>query len=47
MPVPEKLAPQNPRPMTLLIVDREQSVRCELAQLCLRATDVHVVGEAE
>jgi DNA-binding LytR/AlgR family response regulator len=47
MPVPEKLALQNPRPMTLLIVDREQSVRCELAQLCLRATDVHVVGEAE
>jgi two-component system LytT family response regulator len=47
MPAPEKLAPQNPRPMTLLIVDREQSVRCELAQLCLRATDVLVVGEAE
>jgi DNA-binding LytR/AlgR family response regulator len=47
MPVPEKLAPQIPRPMTLLIVDREQSVRCELAQLCLRATDVHVVGEAQ
>jgi two-component system, LytTR family, response regulator len=47
MPAPEKLAPQNPRPMTLLIVDREPSVRSELAQLCLRATDVHVVGEAE
>jgi two-component system, LytTR family, response regulator len=42
-----RLAPQNPRPMTLLIVDREPSVRSELAQLCLRATDVHVVGEAE
>ena len=47
MPAPEKLAPQNPRPMTLLIVDGEPSVRSELAQLCLRATDVHVVGEAE
>jgi two-component system, LytTR family, response regulator len=47
MPAPEQLAPQNPRPMTLLIVDREPSVRSELAQLCLRATDVHVVGEAE
>ena len=42
-----RLAPKNPRPMTLLIVDREPSVRSELAQLCLRATDVHVIGEAE
>jgi two-component system LytT family response regulator len=47
MPVPEKLARHNPRPMTLLIVDDEPSVRSELAQLCLRTTDVHVVGEAE
>jgi two-component system LytT family response regulator len=47
MPAPEKLAPQNPRPLTLLIVDREPSVRSELTQLCLLATDVHVVGEAE
>jgi two-component system LytT family response regulator len=47
MPAPEKLAPQNTRPMTLLIVGREPSVRCELAQLCLRAADVQVVGEAE
>jgi two-component system, LytTR family, response regulator len=47
MPAPEKLAPQNPRPVTLLIVDREPSVRSELAQLCLRTADVHVVGEAE
>jgi two-component system, LytTR family, response regulator len=47
MPAPDKLAPQKPRPMTLLIVDREASVRSELAQLCLRATDVRVVGEAE
>jgi two-component system, LytTR family, response regulator len=44
---PEKLAPQSPRPMTLLIVDREPSVRSALGQLCLQATDVHVVGEAE
>jgi two-component system LytT family response regulator len=42
-----RLAPLNPRPMTLLIVDTEPSVRCELAQLCLQATDLHVVGEAE
>ena len=42
-----RLAPQNPHPITLLIVDREPSVRSELAQLCLRAADVHVVGEAE
>jgi two-component system LytT family response regulator len=47
MLAPEKLAPQNPRPMTLLIVDREPLVRSELAQLCLRASDVHVVGEAQ
>jgi two-component system, LytTR family, response regulator len=47
MLAPEKLAPQKPRPMSLLIVDREPSVRSALAQLCLRATDVHVVGEAE
>jgi two-component system, LytTR family, response regulator len=47
MPANEKLAPQSPRPMTLLIVDREPSVRSELAQLCLRVSDLHVVGEAE
>ncbi len=46
MPTPGKLAPHNPRPMTLLIVDREQSVRSELVRLC-QATDVQVVGEAE
>ena len=33
--------------MTLLIVDKEPSVRSELAQLCLRVSDLHVVGEAE
>jgi two-component system, LytTR family, response regulator len=46
MLAPEELAPHHPRPMTLLIVDAEPSVRSELAQLC-RATDVNVVGEAE
>jgi two-component system LytT family response regulator len=46
MRVPEKLALQNPRPMTLLIVDSEPSARCELARLCRRATDLQVVGEA-
>jgi two-component system, LytTR family, response regulator len=47
MPAPEQLAKQNLRPITLLIVDTEPSARSELAQLCLRATDVHVVGEVE
>jgi two-component system, LytTR family, response regulator len=47
MPASEKLAPQNPRPMTLLIVDKEPLVRSELAQLCLRVKDLHVVGEAD
>jgi len=47
MPVKEKLAPHDTRPMTLLIVDKEPSVRCELAQLCLRVSDLLVVGEAD
>lgn len=47
MPANEKLAPQSPRPMTLLIVDKEPSVRSELAQLCRRVSDLQVVGEAE
>jgi two-component system, LytTR family, response regulator len=47
MPASEKPAPQNPRPMTLFIVDKEPLVRSELAQLCLRVTDLHVVGEAD
>jgi len=47
MPAKEKLAPQSSRPMTLLIVDKEPSVRSELAQLCLRVSDLHVVGEAD
>lgn len=33
--------------MTLLIVDKEPLVRSELAQLCLRVTDLHVIGEAD
>lgn len=43
----EKLVPRSPRPMKLFIVDREPSVRSELARLCRRVTDLHVVGEAE
>jgi two-component system LytT family response regulator len=41
----EKLA--SPHSLTLLIVDKEPSVRCELTELCGRVTDVHVLGEAE
>jgi two-component system, LytTR family, response regulator len=33
--------------MTLVIVDREPLVRSELAQLCLGAVDLRVVGEAD
>jgi two-component system LytT family response regulator len=33
--------------MRLLIVDEEPLMRSELAQLCRRVTDLHVVGEAE
>ena len=33
--------------MRLLIVDREPSMRTELAQLCLGAADLQVVGEAD
>ena len=47
MLTPETLAAQSPRPMTLLIVDKEPLVRREFAQFCLRFTDVHVIGEAE
>ena len=47
MLVQENLAPQSPRRLTLLIVDKEPSVRCEFAQLCRRVADLHVVGEAE
>ncbi len=47
MAAAEKTAPQSPRPMKLLIVDREPSVRTELAQLCLSAADLQVVGEVD
>jgi two-component system LytT family response regulator len=47
MPAPQRLAPQNPRRMTLLIVDREPLVRTELAQLCLGAADLQVIGDAD
>ena len=43
----DKLAPSTSRPMRLLIVDKEPLVRSELAQLCLRITDLHVIGEAD
>jgi two-component system, LytTR family, response regulator len=47
MAASEKTAPQSPNPLRLLIVDREPSVRAELAQLCLRAADLQVVGEVD
>ena len=47
MQAPGKLAPQSPRPMTLVIVDKEPLVRSELAQLCHRVNDLQVVGEAD
>ena len=37
---------QSPRPLTLLIVDKESSGRSAFAQLCRRANDLHVAGEA-
>ena len=39
--------PAGAQSLTLLIVDKEPSMRCELTQLCGRFTDVHVLGEAE
>jgi DNA-binding LytR/AlgR family response regulator len=47
MPAPNKLDAQSPRPITVLIVDSEPLVRSELARLCLRVSDLRVVGEAE
>jgi DNA-binding LytR/AlgR family response regulator len=38
---------QSPRSLTLLIADKESSGRSGFAQLCHRANDLHVVGEAE
>jgi DNA-binding LytR/AlgR family response regulator len=38
---------QSPRSLKLLIVDKESSGRSAFAQLCRRADNLHVVGEAE
>jgi len=38
---------QSPRSLRLLIVDKESSGGSAFAQLCRRANDSHVVGEAE
>jgi two-component system LytT family response regulator len=35
-----------PRPLRLLIVDKEPAARCAVTQLCHRITDLHIVGEA-
>jgi two-component system, LytTR family, response regulator len=45
--IPQKLPLQAARPLTLLIVDKEPSVRSEFSQLCRRVTDLRVVGEVE
>jgi two-component system LytT family response regulator len=37
----------SPNSLTLLIVDKEPSIRCELTELCGRVTDLRVLGEAE
>jgi len=47
MLTPNKLGPSGSLPMTLLIVDKEPLARSELAQLCRRNTDLHVVGEVD
>jgi two-component system, LytTR family, response regulator len=47
MQAPDKPARHLPRPMTLLIVDKEPSVRSELARLSLRVAGLNVIGEAE
>jgi two-component system LytT family response regulator len=35
-----------PRPLRLLIVDKEPAARCAFTQLCHQITDLHIVGEA-
>jgi two-component system LytT family response regulator len=42
----EKSALPQPRPLRLLIVDKEPAVRCAFTQLCHQITDLHIVGEA-
>src|ERR1700689_5203656 len=43
---PEKSALPRPRPMRLLIVDKEPAARGAFTQLCHQVTDLHIVGEA-
>jgi two-component system, LytTR family, response regulator len=42
----EKSVLPRPRPLRLLIVDKEPAARCAFTQLCHRITDLHIVGEA-
>ena len=43
----ERLFPQSPPSIKLLIVDKEPAVRLEFTELCRRVTDLQVLGEAE
>src|ERR1700691_5706274 len=42
---PEKSALPRPRPLRLLIVDKEPAARCAFTQLCHQMTDLQIVGE--
>src|ERR1700722_4517424 len=42
----EKSALPRPRPLRLLIVDKEPAARGAFMQLCHQTTDLHIVGEA-
>jgi len=42
----QKSVLQRPRPLRLLIVDREPAARSAFTQLCRQTTDLHIVGEA-
>ena len=42
----EKNALPRPRPLRLLIVDKEPAARSAFTRLCHRITDLHIVGEA-
>jgi DNA-binding NarL/FixJ family response regulator len=42
----EKSAVPRPRPLRLLIVDKEPAARGAFMQLCHQMTDLHIVGEA-
>jgi two-component system LytT family response regulator len=41
----EKSALQRPRPLRVLIVDKEPAARCAFTQLCHHMSDLHIVGE--